>query len=581
MISWLFVIIAIGLPWVVLIQTPPINSLANEVVASVGWGLLALWIGWRKGLTATPSIGHTAYIPLGVLLILALMATVHFSLGHLPYPAVFIFYVSYLIGAALVFQVGVRWSVDRKSLLQFLDAFVIIWICTAALNAGYGIYQYFDPNGFYPWIAALIDAGRVFGNIRQPNHYASLMIIALGCTVWMSFERRKLAWQIAAPLMVLFVLGVVLSGSRTGMVGILFVAGSILIFKWGEVKLRYFVAISLVSLLGLFYFALAAFSEYGLRPHFGSERLQDLQGNYSGSRFAAWATAWQMILENLWIGVGVSRFQIHYLLGDWTQQQGLIFANAHNLFLHIAAENGLIVALLAFVAMGVYGTVMLRKSWHTPEARLVVVFVGPVLVHSFFEYPFWYTFFLFPCFFLLGVLSGISSDRQQTQTEQRSSFFVITGSALLVIFPLILMWSQRAGASMYQITETPISQRIMLAQNSFLFRHYADHALLGTSPPEIAYSAEASPIYRAVAQVLFDERLAYHWALQSLINGNLEQAKRLSYALSYINPTMFEDLKLTVQRAAGRDVKGAEELADYLNNPVRTNYTLDQLLTPN
>jgi hypothetical protein len=121
----------------------------------------------------------------------------------------------------------------------------------------------------------------------------------------------------------------------------------------------------------------------------------------------------------------------------------------------------------------------------------------------------------------------------------------------------------------------------MLAQNSFLFRHYADHALLITSHPEISYSAEASPVYHAVAQVLFDDRLSYHWALQSLAIGNLEQAKRLSYALAHINSKLFEDLKASVQYAANRNVAGARELTEYLNNPKLTDYSLDQLLSPN
>jgi len=578
--SSLLMVVAIGLPWVVMVYSPPLNAVVNESMAAIGWGLLIIGLGWRNNsLFQKPATD--AYIPVFLLAGLGLMALVHFLGGHIPYPALLFTYWAYLVGAALVFQYGVRLSVDRVSLLKIADVFCVVLLIAAVLNLVYGLYQYWNPVGNYPWIAALTDAGRIYGNTRQPNHYASLMLLGLGSALWLYFERHKLSLYVTVGLSLLLIAGVALSGSRTGIVGVLFVASAVLLLKWGSTtKIRLSIAACLVLTLILFYVMLAALNETGLRPHFGSERLQQLQGDVSGSRFRAWTTSWEMILQNVWTGVGIGRFQFHYLLGEWSQQQGQHFAHAHNLFLHLAAENGLIFATGFLVALFYYGFKYIKISWHASETKLVIVFIGPLLIHSFFEFPFWYTFFLFPTFFLMGILSGISAQTDKGPEIAPRGRLLAIGGLFMVLFSVVFMWSQRSGAAMYEKTDkTPIAERVILAQNSFLLRHYADHALLVTSPPEIAYSKQTTPIYSAVAQVLFDQQLAYHWTLQSLANGNLEQAKRLSYAIYFMSPELFEELKKTVQRAVEVETVGARELADYLNNPVPVNYKLEQFLS--
>lgn len=573
---FLALLLAVCLPWVIWSQSPPINSLINEVISSIGWGglVIAIFIS-SKSVSLKAFERRIILAPLVGILLLALIGIFHMGLGHFPYPSVLLIFLMYLLGAATVYWGGVRWASDPQRMLCLLEIFAALWVLSALVNVGLGLFQYFHPEGFYPWIAALQEAGRVYGNTRQPNHYATLMVIGVGCVLWLMFERRRIAPLVGFALIFCMILGVSISGSRTGMVALIAVSFAVLAFKWSvvRVKLSVLIALSLPLALGFFYVGLFFLDEMGYRPHFGSERLQNLQGDWSGSRFSAWSTAWEMIIQNAWFGVGVGRFQFNYLLGDWSSQQGQQFGHAHNLFLHLAAEHGLVVSSVVCCAFLIYGGLMLKRSWGRPETSLVVMVVGPILIHSFFEFPLWYVYFLFPFFFMLGILSvGALKESDEGNEVKRAGKTMGLLGAMMVVSPLLIWWSQRAGEPMYLTAETPISERIKFAQDSFLFRHYADHALLVTSPPEIAYSLESEPVYLAVAQVLFDERLAFHWSIQSLANGEIERAKRLAYALAVMNPEKFDELKDVVQRASSNGVDGAAGFYDYLLNPVRTEF---------
>jgi len=572
---FLSLIFAIVLPWVFWSQAPPVNSLANEAASSVGWGglMIAIYIFPKDFLFK--SADKTIFLPLVGIALLALIGLVHMGLGHVPYPSVLLFFLLYLLGAAAVYWGGVQWACDSGRVLYFLEIFAALWVLSALINVGLGIFQYFRPEGFYPWIAALKDVGRIYGNTRQPNHYATLMVIGVGCILWLMLERRKIALCMGLALLCCLVFGVSVSGSRTGMVALVLVSLSVLVFKWGGIrsKTSLLIAVFLPLMLAFFYAGLMFLDAMNVRPHFGSERLQNLQGDWSGSRFSAWSTAWEMITQNAWLGVGVGRFQFHYLLGDWSSQQGQQFGHAHNLFLHLAAEHGLLTSLVVCATFVTYGGLMLKRSWGRPETSLVMLVVGPILIHSFFEFPLWYVYFLFPFFFMLGVLSGGSLKESAVGTEvQHAGKAMGLLGIVMVVTPLLIGWSQRAGEPMYLTADTPISERIKIAQKSFLFRHYADHALLVTSPPEIAYSRESEPVYFAVAQVLFDDRLAFHWAIQSFINGEVDRAKRLAYALAVMSPDKFGELKDVVRRASVDGVAGASDYYAYLLNPVRAEF---------
>ena len=73
--------------------------------------------------------------------------------------------------------------------------------------------------------------GRATGNLRQPNHLSSLLLWSVVAAVWLG-EAKALDDRIAAALAVVFIYVIVLTGSRTGALGMLTLAG------WGLLDRR-------------------------------------------------------------------------------------------------------------------------------------------------------------------------------------------------------------------------------------------------------------------------------------------------------------------------------------------------------
>ena len=94
------------------------------------------------------------------------------------------------------------------------------------------LIQVFHPgwaDGFF--VAEPTMPGRAVGNLRQPNHFSTLLVCACAGAAWLG-ARRRLPDGLATALIALFIWGIVLTASRTGMVGMIFLTA------WGLVDKR-------------------------------------------------------------------------------------------------------------------------------------------------------------------------------------------------------------------------------------------------------------------------------------------------------------------------------------------------------
>lgn len=568
-----------GAPWILMAQTPPVPSLMNEVLATLGWAMTALLLMKRTRTTKLAALKGTAGIPLWILAVLSLTAAIHFLTNRIAYPSTLTFYFMYLMGAAMVFMMGYSLASETEKLEKFCVFFATTWIAFSLLNVFYGLYQYMiNPMGNYPWIAALQDIGRIYGNIRQPNHYATYLVIAMGCTLWLFSIKKSMPAIVAAPICVLLLLGVALSGSRTGAVGILWVA-FFSFFLNSERRFRIAIPACLLACFASLYLMLGALNEGGHLPHFGTERLMGDLTQGTGSRWQVWEVTIQMILQNPWLGVGVGRYQFFYLLGDWSNQTDLLFSHAHNVILQISAENGLMAGVLIFTLAVIFVIKIFRRGIrHTPEQMTAIV-AAPIMIHSLFEYPLWYTFFLFPFFFFLGTASGFHAGAQ-VESGHHTNRFHFAGTAIMIMVSLLVWSAQKAIEPLYTQKELTIQEKLTIVEKSYLFLPHADHALLVTSPLTLALRRDTTPTYQAVAQVFMDDRLTYRWAMQSFVNGDLESAKKLAQALQRMNPALFRRLQQFAQTATNEGLPNSAAFESYLNNPSPTKHSIRELLSP-
>lgn len=361
-----------ALPW--------LNPFARGPSPSVMPWLVSALCGIGLWLLASAGTGGRPRIPRGLLA--AMAATVVWAaLGHLPLRPEVVMLAAGLLLIALA--AGFSPDPDLRAGLQagFLAA--------AALSAVLGLVQYFGlAAAFSPWID-LAEAGEAFGNLRQPNQYATLCWIGGAIVV---FGTLRLSRAGALSLLVLLAAGSAASVSRTGMVQGLVL--TLLAASWkhprrGE-RLR------LCAVAALAYFAATVLLPIALDAATGAMPARTLWGRIGGaagcsSRLVLWSNVLHLIAQKPLAGWGWG--ELDYAHFD-TLYAGPRFCdildNAHNLPLHFAVELGVPAAVL-LCAGGVWWA-WRQRPWREVDAmrQLAWAIASLILLHSLLEYPLWY-----------------------------------------------------------------------------------------------------------------------------------------------------------------------------------------------
>ncbi len=260
------------------------------------------------------------------------------------------------------------------------------WLAAALLSAAIALLQYFRLEApLHPWVN-LSGAGRAFGNLRQPNQLATLLMIGV-LALRAGGQQALVAPRHAAWMGALLVTALAATVSRAGLVELLVAA--VLVLWWGRGERRAWwpvgglLAVYALAALGL---PLLVQAGSGSAGHDVLARLQVDQ-----SRLVLWRNVLHLIALEPWTGWGWGELDYaHYI----TLYEGARFApildNAHNLPLHLAVELGVPLALLAFGALA--WAVWRGRPWAEPDPgrQLAWGVLAMIGIHSLVEYPLWY-----------------------------------------------------------------------------------------------------------------------------------------------------------------------------------------------
>lgn len=517
-------VLAAALPPLLAYNQTPATTLYNQLLALGGWGLaLALWAGsspaWRSGLRSP------AAVALALLLVAPLSAVLWRGL-----PASLGLGAVAIIGAGLAVLL-VAQGLDGEARTQAAEALCWGLLAAGLCSVGISVVQVFAPDqADGTWIAHYGIAGRAAGNLRQPNHLASLMMWAAIAAVFVT-ERRD--WRAALPpLLLAFVFTVVLSASRTGYGGIAMLA------VWGllDRRLARSARLSLLAtplMLGACWWLMSLWSTAGGHAFGAASRLAEGAG--SPSRLAILSNAWDLTKANPWLGVGWGEFNFAWTLTPFPNRPVAFFDHTHDLVAQLAVELGLpwagaVLALLGWA---------LAKAWQgaaqadsdAPLRRTALMMVLTIGLHSLLEYPLWYAYFLLPACFALG----LALPAPTTGPRAGSGPWPVVGT-LLLVGSLFAVGDYQRIAAIYAPSEdaVPLSQRIAAGQRSLLFGHQADYAAATSEPPGPAALVAA----RRTAFNLIDARLLMHWSRSLEVTGDLDGARYLADRLrEFRNPT--------------------------------------------
>lgn len=324
----------------------------------------------------------------------------------------------------------VTWGHSANALVVGFLAYLLVFLVAADFGAGrgsgfvakavlavalcqsiIGALQLFDVSlgG-----AVLAKAYRqTYGNVGQPNHYAALLALGLAAVV-VGAENWKWPRWLTGAVVVWLSISIAASASRApwfymlGFVLLGLVAGRGT-DPAGRVAGRRAVAVGIAALLIQIAFAYSgALDLLGVTSSIA--RAADAGSN--GQRLYDWSLALSAIRAHPWMGVGVGGFH-GWAVAQMAVTPSLPFSkfaeHAHNLPLHLAATMGLPFAVGLLGSVGWWGLRQLRQPV-TSERLFALCGLVVVGLHSFVEYPLWYTYFVIPAGMLCGVL--LRSDSQ-------------------------------------------------------------------------------------------------------------------------------------------------------------------------
>lgn len=215
----------------------------------------------------------------------------------------------------------------------------------------------------------LEDRPRAAGPLQDPNAYSQLLLVMVPLGLWGAINARTWPRRLAAAYVVaICISGCVLTFSRTG-----YLALTVVLFLFAvHVRLdaRYLVLVPLIVAMFL-----NAPSEFRARFETLGELLpSNEEGTTDGSfrgRSAQLTAAIDMFADNPLLGVGQGNFRKLYPL--YIRQNGSAVADeerdAHNLYLQVAAEHGIVGLTLL---LGIMTMTLLRLR----QARLLFERIG-------------------------------------------------------------------------------------------------------------------------------------------------------------------------------------------------------------
>jgi O-antigen ligase len=532
----------------------PSTTFLNQALAVAGWGAFILALANATGPGSAPAAplarALRATWPAGLALtVVAAAAAVSSLAGSLP-ASLALSALALLGAAAVVLLAGAAAPVSAFTAL-------CIGLALAGLpNAIIAFVQVFVPQ--WPdgdWIARSSLAGRAVGNLRQPNHLASLLLWSSIAVVGLAeLGRLRPRWAFAAFAVLMW--AVVLTASRTGMVG------AVLLALWALVDGRLTRAGRVLLLSAPAWYALAwagmaAWASRAQQAFGGTARLAE--SVESSSRMGIWRDTLALIREHPWWGVGFGEFNFAWSLTPFPQRPVAFFDHTHNLPLQLAVELGLPLAVLV---MGLLAWALVRAArlaWGRPTVapvvgsdeagtarRVALAMVLMIGLHSLLEYPLWYAYFLLPAAWCLGVALAPRPAPPSALAAEETSLAAAPGRAAQRAAGVLLVAGALAAVADYArvvpVFEAgpgapPLAQRIAAGQRSLLFAHHADYAAATvTATP----AAEMASLQRA-AHHLLDTRLMMAWARAWADAGDLERARHLAARLrEFRNPASAE-----------------------------------------
>ncbi|MDT8990140.1 Wzy polymerase domain-containing protein [Curvibacter sp. APW13] len=409
-ISWLAVLFVSDhyLPWV---------SWHSELLVFVSACLALCAVAFRTGMRGTVELPSTISI-VGLFMLLVVGQAL---VGWLPAMGdlwVALAYAGLFIAGLIVGSTF--WDEQKTSIEARFSATVIfasLLVGTATIFAIEAMVQSMNLwEGAY-WLAGKVAMRRPGGNLSQPNHLATILMLGVAANLYLQI-RRVIGFATGAVSLMPIVLGLVLTESRTGLLELLCLsAWGLYSNKKSKAHWLHFTWVIPVTFIGY-----RVWPSIWARIQMREESVTGINVTSSG-RFELWGQTLEMIGSKPWLGWGFGRYSEAQHSIAPNHADVLPATYSHNIVLDMVVWFGVPLGLF-LCGVGFYWLFQQHKKRDKPENWFLIATVGTVGIHSMLEYPHAYAYFLFPVSIAIGGLSNVGPGF-------RSKAWVILGGAML------------------------------------------------------------------------------------------------------------------------------------------------------
>lgn len=532
--------------------TAPLASFHFEIGALAAWGLVLLVLPRQEPIKAMSRWGG---LLVALCLLPALSIALQFALGRSTIWQLTLIGLYFHLAMLLVARAGWTFAGAEQNAKvptrQVAHVLLLALVAAALLNGLAAWFQFLFPGRSVWFVAQLGDVGRAFGNFRQPNQFALFMVwgllavLAAHAGLWRPGAMlRRAGSGMASPergrficpgyilLALVLTVAVTMSGSRTGALLVWMTALLVGLIPGLPKRTRWLAcSMALVHLLAWLLFQ--ALDRHNLLPFFSVFRGVASTVSLSDSRMLLWADV--LVLIQTYPITGVGYGMLNHALNQASLLGLPATNNAHNLFLHLAVEQGLPLALLWSAGLVVL-LVRLSMGWREPLVRFLMAGVLAAFLHSQLEFPLMYAHLLLPVVFALGALCRLVtpplvvptvSEVPEMCVNSRRLMLSPDGLWALLVMVVVPLWAAtdyRKVSPIYEPSETPMLERIVSGHSSSLFTHLADFASF-TAIPVTVESAETH--YRLGQRVIrfdFNELVTFQLMMAAGFTERWEEA---------------------------------------------------------
>ncbi len=518
----LWVVVA-SLPWLLPTHTDPWTTFYNDTMAVVVLLPLVvlLFFSSSRGWVVT----REAFF----VFCLSVIPLIQAAVGVLLIPEESFLVVGFILAFAVALSLG-----QQRQLIEshrIVDGLFASFILVSILSTGLSLYQWLALEGLGILVPSPAIGGvRAIALVGQPNNLATLLV--WGCVgVWWAYNRRFVGSGCAVLAVAFFLLGVILTGSRTGCLQVAFLAVVALLFWWPRNTRKRLIA---VLLLASWFVSLLLLAPLLKNFLFGAGSREMLS---AGLRPIFWSMALEGIADRPLVGYGWNQVvSVHVALAEKYSGLNSVMGHAHNLFLDLLLWNGVVVGGVLIAAIVWWGVGQALKVRTEPHG-IILAAIGVFLIHSMLELPHLYLIFLVPVGLLVGMASSFLPARI-VATLPRFSIIVI---AAVLAAVLVIVFRD------YRLIEDNLTARKFVAAR-------ISGALIPVSPDVILLKSlqsalerlDAEPSRNMSAATLEERRLAvlryptagglFRYAQSAALNNRADEAAWALQLICYLRP---------------------------------------------